>query len=658
MKYVIINTGSKEKLEEISRHLNKFNVKTMTPEEYLLLKVPSSDEGPIQATGFGGHFKEIYSSVCVMKKLYPKLALNDVIRDIEESQDQDMMSWIESQPERTIEIIYACLYMRVNEIDIDNILDIIGWRKMKDIVAYITEHSKLIELSGRRRRFVSQLRVWDAPRPEYHKADDEFFHTTEGTLLDKDAVENAWGWDGKFVPDGLDRTYAKLRKDGLKISPRDVVIGMFIRKYLWFDKCIEWKHSDALAGAERPIDLNLDYQVVEDSFFGWTGNENHLIPFRNLCSWVVAQGMFLRTAKSKRMGIYWWPTGNAGLPITPKPKVQMHERTFHMHDLTHFVVPDLVYTGTYELPTPMYNWWYVAHRVLTECVTLVVGDMLYVHHAQMDGVEYKTVEDRKIYPIFREVFGDRVDINILPKLIFASIDFGMRGSCEEFMNLFRKYNPKGDVEKFKVSLDNFKNKYAAYLVQDLKWTQKNVEELEQRSGEFRYWWDSIVPRHIADGLGWETVEGVFAQRPKDMDLFSHVDIFNYMGKMCVKKIKKAMSGEATAPKSAKVMRFTRWALGQLLFFSRYRWVPLVRGWQDSFVSLVEKIWMEGTDDLMDLFRTRWEWLLRQCVSQSVLTSEDADLFGEVFPIIDPRFIGYDYEERSHAEIMKKFLESY
>jgi len=148
------------------------------------------------------------------------------------------------------------------------------------------------------------------------------------------------------------------------------------------------------------------------------------------------------------------------------------------------------------------------------------------------------------------------------------------------------------------------------------------------------------------------------QKVLDGSKRSSEDVFDYMGRRCVEKIKRAMSGECAPPKSPKVMRFVRWALGQMMFFARYRWVPVVESWEIPFMSLIRKIWDEGTDDLMEMFRVRWEWLLKQCVSCSVITSEDAEMYAEVFPITEPRYIGYDYEERSHMEIMKEFVDSY
>lgn len=652
MKYIVIDTDSTEKLEEVSRHFDKFNVRTVTPIQYLSEKLPKGHEDPItERDVVTGELKAIHRSLWNVKRMFPDSSLNEVIRLVEREETLSSADWFNKQTEDTMNIIHVCLHINLftykNKCPVEDLLDSIIQMKFGDLVACISEHSKLIGIGGKRHKFVSHLRVWEALKSVYNTPKDEFYHTTEGTLLEKDVVENAWGWDGRFVPDGLDMTYAELREKGLKISPRDVVVGMFIRKYLWFEQCINWEHSDAMRKVMRQKVLNIDYKEVEDCFFGWNGRENHLIPFRNLCSWTAAQGLFLRTVKSKRMGIYWWPTGNGGIPVTRKPKDPMHERTFHMHDLTHFVVPDLIHTGRRDIEK--YNWWYVAYRVLTECVTLVVADMMYVHHAHMDGIKYRTAEDRKIYPIFREIVGERIDLDILPELVSASIDFGMRGSCAGFMGMFRKYNPDGDIVKFEDSLDKFKNKYASYLVQDLKWTQQNVDDIGE---EFKYWWDNLVPRCMSRGLGWETVEEIILGRPDGED------VFDYMGNICVGKIKVAMSGECNAPKSAKVMRFSRWSLGQLMFFSRYKWVPLVRGWESSFVNLVEKIWDEGSDDLMDLFRSRWEWLLQQCVSQSVITGEDAEMYSDIFPIIDPHFIGYDYEERSHTEIMKSFMESY
>jgi len=504
MKYVVFDTSSKEKLEEVSRHFKKFGVRVSTPVEYFSDKLPRGEPDDIYLKdGVEEQFNVIYFSLWDAKRMFPDVSLGRVIEIVEKAKDDWIKEWFDKQDEEVKRVIYICLnisYISGNGSDfIEYLLSLFCDQKFKDMVAYIKEHSMLQDEGRRRRRFVSELMVWNTMNGG--SPDRIYDHSVMGSILDKDVVEGAWGWDGKFIPDGLSLTYAELRKMGLKISPRDVVIGKFIKDYLWYDKVIEWKFSDAMSSAVRPIDLDIDYGDVENRFFGWTGKENHLTPFRNLCSWAVSRGLFLRCSSNRKMGVYWWPTGNAGIPITPKPTDHMHERTFHMHDLTHFVVPDLIYPGSKT--TPGLSWWYVAYRVLTECVTLVVGDMMYVHHARLDGVDYKTSDKRKIYPIFHEIFGDRVDIEVLPELISASIDFGMRGSFNGFMEMFQKHNPTGDIERFKELLESFKNKYAAYLVQDLKWTQKNIEEMEQKRNEFNYWWYGMVPHEIAKGLGWE-----------------------------------------------------------------------------------------------------------------------------------------------------------
>lgn len=66
------------------------------------------------------------------------------------------------------------------------------------------------------------------------------------------------------------------------------------------------------------------------------------------------------------------PACLSGLPYTPK-KDAVHEITYLAHDVGHFTVPDLIFTGK---ASPNARRTYIAWRLMSEAVTMTMADMV------------------------------------------------------------------------------------------------------------------------------------------------------------------------------------------------------------------------------------------------------------------------------------------
>ena len=91
-------------------------------------------------------------------------------------------------------------------------------------------------------------------------------------------------------------------------------------------------------------------------------------------------------------------TREGGRSPRPDEDDPIHEVTFQAHDLTHFLLPDLLFTGEH---TPLYRRLYILYRMLSEAVTLVFSDMLFAEALRRGGLEYDWSK-RKIWPVFRD----------------------------------------------------------------------------------------------------------------------------------------------------------------------------------------------------------------------------------------------------------------
>jgi hypothetical protein len=97
-------------------------------------------------------------------------------------------------------------------------------------------------------------------------------------------------------------------------------------------------------------------------------------PLANALAHVVNQGVLFRAAKGRRDGNYWFPGLNGGLPYVPKSDA-VHEATYMFHDVMHQLMPDLVFDGQASLD---HKRVYIAYRMMSEAVSLVLADMIFV----------------------------------------------------------------------------------------------------------------------------------------------------------------------------------------------------------------------------------------------------------------------------------------
>jgi hypothetical protein len=270
---------------------------------------------------------------------------------------------------------------------------------------------------------------------------------------------------------------------------------------------------------------------------------------------------------------------------------------------------------------------------------------------------YKTVEGRRIYPIFEAIYGKRTDVfteEILEEVVRASAMYGLHGYDAGFVALFVKYNGTFRLDEFRTLLQSFRDKYDYYLIQDLKWTIHNALFMKDHTEKYRYF-TNLEP--ITKRLEIVTLDSL------ELETESGKQDVNYFVDVGLKQLRKSLARPVYPDNTILKNKFLRWVLGQLCFFEQYASIPIVDGNREKFYKLMNSVLTENnitvTQNKIRNFRYQWDYLMDRCVEMQIITLEESKQFKEVFPIFDPQYIS-SYEDRSenHSEVMTNFLNDF
>jgi hypothetical protein len=175
---------------------------------------------------------------------------------------------------------------------------------------------------------------------------------------------------------------------------------------------------------------------------------------KNVTDTVVNEGVIFKSAANRRHNNYFNTLLNPALPLVSK-KDAVHEATFMMHDIGHFLIRELIFTG-YET-TEIEKLVFIAYRMISEATTMMYADVLFTHALKQNNVEYDFIA-RKIYPLYTtsNLDFDRDGIlETLEKLVRANVDLALKGDDSKFREL-------GTSEK---ALSEFKEKFCPFFVE-------------------------------------------------------------------------------------------------------------------------------------------------------------------------------------------------
>lgn len=447
----------------------------------------------------------------------------------------------------------------------------------------------------------------------------KMYHSeTQGTIDHSRNIdplpEDCYHWDAVFVVDrcGLS-LYEIKKKTGQKISSRDLNIAQFLRENLHYKKSRDLYYRPQ--NMKTVIDFDENRAVDMLCSLVHEGSDFIRFPLA-----VLNQGVFLRSADSRRSFVYWCPGLNAGLPLVPKPKDFMHEKTFMFHDLIHFLLPDLIFDGQ---DSPLHKLCYIAYRMSSELISLVMADMLYVHQSTE---EYVTVNQRKIYPLF-QAMGENIDW----KLLFEG---AFRYGFYEDDSIWREQIQKNGGALN--ALDDFRGKYDNYILQDFRWTFHNWECMIAQKEDFKIWWEDFGQfthqvQSISDFIHTHDLEAI-----KDKDEVLH-QIYQIMVQQILSILQKPIP--PLDSQSGMKQAIDNYLVGQSRIFYRYDFLSQTQFFRDRMKDALSQETRPAIGKLRQLYRKYLGILLEN----RLINPDDVQLYEQVYPIFD--FLLVNYEKR-------------
>ncbi len=210
---------------------------------------------------------------------------------------------------------------------------------------------------------------------------------------------------------------------------------------------------------------NVSFSTTPDAWIMGNALFQHLDHplYRRLTAFNLNErGMFPKVWTLESQKNYWNSSLNGGLPITRK-RDEIHEGTFMLHDMFHFVFRDPIITG-HETPEEQKS--YIAYRMMSEAWTLILADMLSIDISGLDSSGYNT-SARKAYPLLKSMNLNPRNLDDLKALLYANSIYCLLGDDSEFRKL-----GAGEEE-----LEEYKSKYGIFFSVDSQWNKKNIENI-------------------------------------------------------------------------------------------------------------------------------------------------------------------------------------
>ncbi len=430
-----------------------------------------------------------------------------------------------------------------------------------------------------------------------------------------------FGWDSAFTPiDGV--SLHDMAEKGLKSSAREQCLSAFVKAFMRHKehKKLRWRPVEA----SSIIDWNVDARVLLDHPL-YQGLAPEL---RNVFHAIIDHGVFFRAAASRRDGNYWFPGLNGGIPYVPKGD-PIHEAGYQFHDVMHQLMPDLVFDGT---DTPDHRRTYIAYRMMSEAVSLVLADMRFIHGLASDpahaGYDFSA---RRIYPLYQALEAHQQnDLRWLLKQMVRFVLLGDRGAFPVHSDAWA----------------HFESKYARFFIADFQWTRMNWSNLVGRTDMARDWIELIHPETLRTQEVWlvsDVVDVVGRDlRPEGLveKLFDHV---------WQERIMPALAFDQEIDLfRASSNGFRRWLTGQCAFFARY--APII-GISILGRTLAERVRDPRPFTVQEMtgIRAAFGDHIQSLAKKGILSDDDVAIFPDVFPLFDPFFLR-DYD-RSEQEFM-------
>lgn len=515
-------------------------------------------------------------------------------------------------------------------------------------IAIIKEQTKLVQPTEQIRhlQFVKHISNLEIFLPSGKHEEVSFYVDGYIDLTRKQNHPDIYNWDDIFVVKNIHKTYYELSQLNHKYSARDKSIGYFIKKYIHYEKCVDLIHYPQKY--TQCVDFTRDPIDFINSVPEFSNSHAKNLKIANIPIQAANNGFFFRSAENRRQKLYWCPGLNAGIPFVPKPKDAKHELTFMFHDLSHFTIPDLVYTGNHS---PLIQRVYIIYRLMSEAFTLVLGDMLFVWTMFESGYTYQTVQARKIYPVFiqmrEQLFHAKTTEEAILILLKGSFEYCFHNNTD----IWKQYMP--DTKETNDILKDFSGKYDAYFMEDFRWTYHNYNDMVEHSGDFKHWWTNIKPIIDYHQIDLCSVEE-WIQRFHLDKIFCNSQFLNAMFDSVYQTyIKPLFISVQLKPKDERLANtFIRYMIGQSMVFSRFRTIDLSA---EQVFHILNRTLLTDKSNIVDNYseiRKFYERYLSDLRDKSLICDDDFITYKEIYPIFKPLIV--DYENCNMKKLIFEF----
>lgn len=429
-----------------------------------------------------------------------------------------------------------------------------------------------------------------------------------GKLIDsaEQTGEGVYNWDARFIPAGSSLSLHELKTRGQKVSARQLAVGAWLKSWLDYQEPVSWAH---MAAHER-----LEPWLKEQALLSTPATAST----RSIIERVHRGGAWFKASWNRRVKHYWWPGLNAGIPMTPK-KDYVHELTFLVHDLIHWAMPDALPASGSEKDYRLY----VAVRMMSEAITLVMADMIFIDQALKDGLDYDAGK-RRIHPLYDSAVSAR-------QWCLAMSHYAIRGDDSRL----------AAIAKSPEALEAFKEKYAPFFEEDLRWTAHNARRLirtvDPRWGElyerFAHETDLQLSTTRRYHSGWSENDETMVDR-----------VFEELWEKSWERPDGVYADEAITPETR---RLQRWWLGQLALTYAMDDLPLSGCVRETIVSAcLEAPNEERLASLIPL----WDSYVDALIGLCRLSSNDEASAKKCHPVTPPLYVSYDQEKGSYRGV--------
>lgn len=330
--------------------------------------------------------------------------------------------------------------------------------------------------------------------------------------------------------------------------------------------------------------------------------------FTRYLTMINAYGTFFRFAGNKVQRLYWNPSINSGIPLTPKEKDPVYELVFLLHDFGHFLLPDLIFTGA--LTDARAGRIYCNWRLLSEAITVVLNEMLAVDYLK-DTAEFRALcrlgfdKPYRLFKALRPI--DLGEKGAVRSLFWASYQYFCRGDGDGFISLLDKRSEGMTM------WSEFTARYGPVARRGREWTETNFSRLCEIADDYKRWWHHARP--LADELGFRLIEEFHSAIPADDDdddlhimtiLYDHVwsSLLEPLFFPLAEPTDPTDPTDPADPADPKCTAFKRYMLGNLFILTKHG----DKNATQELITRLPHVTPSEFDDIIQLYRARLQGL--------------------------------------------------